>query len=346
MRDTIRVDGNPNVVALPQTPNPVELQDLRAFIAVAEELSFSRAAQRLFITLPALSQQIYALECRVGCELFHRSTQRAKLTQAGESLLASARMALAGLDRDTGWGEGPATTRTVVKEPDFLDPGEHVTAMARMHPAVLIGPVAGTLAGAALAGMVSTYFVNDDRAVIGGIVAMIVWLLWLGIVLVLVTSILALPDSCIHVTDKRLILTARPPQRRYAYVRFDQITHWWLLEPSLGRIIGYQRLVLVSDGDDRAVRTISYVPATRSRFIVSALPPDARRDEDPSVFAHWAPRSPRRSFLVAGRALIVVVVITAAVLVVKKPYGMSWLVEAAAIVTQLGFGLLSLISPV
>src|SRR5262249_22560362 len=90
--------GERKVVALPQAPDALELRHLRALVAVADELSFSRAAQRLFITQPALSRQIRGLERLVGCDLFRRSTQRVELTLAGESLLARARTLLADLD--------------------------------------------------------------------------------------------------------------------------------------------------------------------------------------------------------------------------------------------------------
>jgi len=98
MRQTGVMDGPRNVLALPQTPDAIELRHLRAFVAVAEDLSFSRAAQRLFITQPALSRQIRGLERLVGCDLFRRSTQRVELTLAGEALLARARSLLADLD--------------------------------------------------------------------------------------------------------------------------------------------------------------------------------------------------------------------------------------------------------
>jgi epsilon-lactone hydrolase len=81
-----------------QTPDGVELRQLRAFVAVAEELSFSRAARRLYLTQPTLSRQIRALEKLVGCDLLRRNTHNVELTPAGESLLASAARLLAGLD--------------------------------------------------------------------------------------------------------------------------------------------------------------------------------------------------------------------------------------------------------
>jgi epsilon-lactone hydrolase len=92
------MDSDQNVLALPQAPDAIELRHLRSFVAVAEDLSFSRAAQRLFISQPALSRQIRGLERLVGCDLFRRSTQRVELTLAGEALLARARSLLTDLD--------------------------------------------------------------------------------------------------------------------------------------------------------------------------------------------------------------------------------------------------------
>src|SRR5215469_6036651 len=83
--------------ARPQTLDGIELRHLRALAAVADELSFSRAAHRLHITQPALSRQVRALEKLVGCELLQRNTHGVELTLAGEALLASARQLLAGL---------------------------------------------------------------------------------------------------------------------------------------------------------------------------------------------------------------------------------------------------------
>src|SRR4051812_49570523 len=74
---------------------------LRAFVAVAEELHFTRAAERLFVAQQALSAQIRQLERRVGVTLFERSTRKVALTDAGERLLPHARTVLEALDTAT-----------------------------------------------------------------------------------------------------------------------------------------------------------------------------------------------------------------------------------------------------
>ena len=87
-----------NVVPFPQASEAIELRHLRAFVAVAEELNFGRAAERLYITQPALSRQIRSLERLLGSELLRRSSHRVELTLAGEAMLARVRPLLREVD--------------------------------------------------------------------------------------------------------------------------------------------------------------------------------------------------------------------------------------------------------
>lgn len=77
--------------AAPSSLRPVELRHLRYFVAVAEELNFTRAAARLHTAQPSLSQQIRQLEKEVGVQLLERSHHHVALTNAGRSFLHQAR---------------------------------------------------------------------------------------------------------------------------------------------------------------------------------------------------------------------------------------------------------------
>ena len=107
MGDDRAMDDDRTVLPLPAAPDSIELRHLRAFVAVAEELNFARAAARLYLSSPALSRQIRVLERLVGADLLRRSTHHVELTLAGEALLDRARGVLADVD------EAVARTRAV-----------------------------------------------------------------------------------------------------------------------------------------------------------------------------------------------------------------------------------------
>src|ERR671931_2722555 len=85
----------------------VHLRDLRYFVAVAEELHFTRAAERLHVSQPALSKQIRLLERHLRAPLFVREPRSVRLTPVGAELLAHARDVL---DR---WDAGLAVVNEV-----------------------------------------------------------------------------------------------------------------------------------------------------------------------------------------------------------------------------------------
>ena len=96
--------------------------ELRAFVTVAEELHFGRAALRLNISQPQVSRRVRALEETLGVELFVRTARRTTLTDAGEMLLLDAREALAGLRPASStcpgraeWGGWPGVGRVPVE---------------------------------------------------------------------------------------------------------------------------------------------------------------------------------------------------------------------------------------
>lgn len=77
----------------------MEQRQLQYFVAVAEELNFTRAAQRSHAVQSTVSASIRALERQLGAPLFERSTSRVALTEAGKALLPEARRALDALDQ-------------------------------------------------------------------------------------------------------------------------------------------------------------------------------------------------------------------------------------------------------
>ena len=78
--------------------NRPTVHELECFVAIAEELSFSKAAKRLRLSQPPLSRQLQSLEAKLAARLLHRSTRAVSLTEAGQLYLEDAKQILARLD--------------------------------------------------------------------------------------------------------------------------------------------------------------------------------------------------------------------------------------------------------
>jgi DNA-binding transcriptional LysR family regulator len=180
----------------------VELRQLRYFVAVAEELHFGRAAERLHVAAPSLSQQIKALEASVGAQLFVRDRRHVELTSAGRMLLADAREIIAlasAAQRRLAGTSGPLRFGYVSWLPDEL--------------------VASVRSDLRLDAWVMPSHVQIGRVLDGGLDAAIAWaaaaderlhleLLWPEPLLAVVPS--RLTDTSIAAADLRVLVDVGP----------------------------------------------------------------------------------------------------------------------------------------
>jgi DNA-binding transcriptional LysR family regulator len=122
----------------------IELRLFWYFVAVAEELSFSRAARRVHIAQPPLSQQIQRLERTLGTPLFQREGRRVRLTAAGEALLPAARRILTDAAESTAMvrriarGESGVVTIGFTPSTLFSPLPAAVRRFRELHPDVLV----------------------------------------------------------------------------------------------------------------------------------------------------------------------------------------------------------------
>jgi DNA-binding transcriptional LysR family regulator len=149
---------------------------LRAFVAVADELNFTRAAARLTLAQQALSSQVRQLETRLGAKLFERTTRRVELTAAGERLLPHARAVLDALGAGVAALEAAGATMRVGLSATSMVPlaGATLRRFTERHPEVTLTvsnagldqPAAGLLEGTVDVAFVRPPFRSDGLSMV------------------------------------------------------------------------------------------------------------------------------------------------------------------------------------
>jgi DNA-binding transcriptional LysR family regulator len=159
------------------TIRPMELYQLKTFVAVAEERNLTRAAERVFTSPPAVSAQIKALEDELGVRLFDRTPRGMLLTEAGTRLMEEAERTLASANRlRTAAAQLRGTAQGVVRFGTVSDPvslrlGQALVTLAERHPEVTLqlhqGLSVQTLASVQRGELDCAYVMTDREAIEG-----------------------------------------------------------------------------------------------------------------------------------------------------------------------------------
>lgn len=142
-----------------------------------------------------------------------------------------------------------------------LLPHERRVITVRFHPAVLIGPVAETLAGLALAGLLSTI------AHLNGTALLVVWLLWLVLVIRLLFRIYMYLEDYFVVTSQRLLLAEGVFKKTVNMMPLTKVTDLRFERSAVGRMLGYGTFIVESAGQDQALRKIDHLPYPEQLYL-------------------------------------------------------------------------------
>jgi uncharacterized membrane protein YdbT with pleckstrin-like domain len=142
-----------------------------------------------------------------------------------------------------------------------LLPHERQAITVRFHPAVLIRPVAETLGGLALAGLISTIAKLDST------VLLVVWLAWLVLVIRLLFCIYAYLEDYFVVTSQRLLLAEGVFRKTVNMMPLSKVTDMRFERSATGRLLGYGTFIVESAGQDQALHKIDHLPYPEQLYI-------------------------------------------------------------------------------
>ncbi len=157
----------------------------------------------------------------------------------------------------------------------YLLPHEHQVITVRKHPAVLIGPIAISLAGLVIAAVVSTTVARHNSGVVG-----FVWIAWAVVLLWLVYKVWEWSQDYFIVTSRRMLLATGVITRKVAMMPLVKVTDMSFQRSSLGRLLGYGEFILESAGQDQALRRVDFLPYPEQLYLeVCGLIFPGRKDD-------------------------------------------------------------------
>jgi uncharacterized membrane protein YdbT with pleckstrin-like domain len=142
-----------------------------------------------------------------------------------------------------------------------LLPHERRVITVRFHPAILIRPVAETLGGLALAGLISTIAHLDTSVLLA------VWLAWLVLVIRLLFRIYQWLEDYFVVTSARLLLATGVFNKKVNMMPLTKVTDMRFERSLTGRVFGYGTFIVESAGQDQALRNINHLPYPEQLYI-------------------------------------------------------------------------------
>jgi uncharacterized membrane protein YdbT with pleckstrin-like domain len=241
-----------------------------------------------------------------------------------------------GKRRTGGWSD---LGDVLIERYELLGPNEMKICSTRKHWAILTRFTVVTLASLLVAGLLSAYLsqgaaenstifsitlfhhvVKEPKQNTGEALILSIWLGWVLVLMYVFFKIYTWFASCLIVTSERIILAVTLLSVRFATLRIEKLTSWYLRSSVAGRMLGYTSLVVVLDGDDPMVRTITHIPFTALDRVAQALDSVPREEGDTEAFEYWTNKGgPRRSVRLGIAVILICLTVALALTAATVP---------------------------